>query len=88
MKCPYCGAQISGVYFSTTCPSCSKPLHTCRACAFYSPSSHYGCRENVDELVQDKDRSNFCDSYRLTDKEISGNKSDDALRKLESMFNF
>lgn len=70
-KCPYCGSQVSAVYYSTTCPSCSKSLHSCRCCRYYSPSSHYGCRENVDELVQDKERSNFCDYFRLREDSIS-----------------
>ena len=32
---------------------------------FYSPGSHYDCRETVDDPVSDKERSNFCDSFRV-----------------------
>ncbi len=85
MKCPFCGAEVSSVYYSTTCPSCSKALHTCRACTFYSPSSHYACRENVDELVQDKDRPNFCDYFRLTEKSLKD--SSQSASKAEDVFN-
>ena len=85
MKCPFCGAEVSSVFYNTTCPSCSKALHTCRTCSFYSPSSHYGCRESVDELVQDKDRPNFCDYFRLTQNSVK-NSSENAA-KAEDVFN-
>jgi hypothetical protein len=75
MSCPYCGARVDSVYYSTTCPQCGKALHTCVSCRFYSPQSHYGCRETVDELVQDKQRQNFCDSFSLTDKKIENSDS-------------
>ncbi len=84
MKCPFCGQNVSSVYYSTSCPSCSKALHTCRTCSFYSPSSHYGCRESVDELVQDKDRPNFCDYFRLTENTLGGEKN---ASKAEDVFN-
>ncbi|MCR4675858.1 MAG: hypothetical protein K5634_01345 [Sphaerochaetaceae bacterium] len=84
-NCPYCGSSVSNVYYSTTCPSCGKPLHTCRCCKFYSPSSHYGCRESVDELVQDKDRPNFCDYFRLTEKKIESSSA--SSKSAEELFN-
>ena len=87
MKCPFCGADVSSVYYSTTCPSCSKALHTCMTCSFYSPSAHYGCRENVDELVQDKNRPNFCDSFRLTDRQVTAGGSAGIASKAEDVFN-
>ena len=88
MNCPYCNAPVSGVYYSTACPSCGKSLHTCTACKFYSPSSHYGCRETVDELVRDKDRPNFCDSFALTENGVKTEASTQAaLDKFDSFFN-
>lgn len=85
MKCPFCGAQVSSVCYNTGCPTCSKALHTCRTCSFYNPSSHYGCRESVDELVQDKDRPNFCDYFRLTEKSLKDNSENAS--KAEDVFN-
>ncbi len=32
---------------------------------FYEPGSHYDCHETIDALVSDKERSNFCDSFKL-----------------------
>lgn len=69
--CPYCGKPIDFTIGRTTiCPACSKELHTCSACRFYSPGAHYDCSEDVDELVADKSRPNFCDSFVLTDRHL------------------
>ena len=92
-KCPYCGAELSSaVYSSTECPSCSRVLHSCRCCSFYSPDAHYGCRESVDEPVWDKEKSNHCDYFRLTDKCIGSSSDDDKRKKarenLANLFNF
>lgn len=97
IQCPYCGAVISNsVYHSSECPSCKRPLHSCRCCTFYSPESHYGYRESVDEPVWDKEKSNFCDYFCMgsavkpvktssTEPEDKAKKSREALDKL---FNF
>ena len=91
-KCPFCGAEISTpVSYKAECPSCSRMIHSCVCCSFYSPSSHYGCKESVDEPVWDKERSNFCDYFRLTEKASAG-KDDERARKsreaLKNLFNF
>ena len=92
-KCPFCGAELtSGVYSSTECPSCSKVLHSCRCCSFFSPDAHYGCRESVDEPVWDKEKSNHCDFFRLTEKSICSSSDDEKRKKarenLANLFSF
>lgn len=84
MKCPYCKAELSFVSYATSCPSCGKSLHTCKACKYYSPNEPYGCHEHIDEPVVDKDHPNFCDFYSLTDKEIDNKTSS---KKAEDIFN-
>ena len=91
--CPNCGAEISlPIHNSTECPKCSIPLHACRFCSFYSPEAHYGCRETVDEPVWDKERGNFCDHFRLTDKHVGSSAQQDRSKKareaLANLFNF
>ena len=68
------------------CPSCSRVLHSCRCCTFYSPDSHYGCRESVDEPVWDKEKSNHCDWFRLTDKSL-GSPADEEKKARENLAN-
>lgn len=63
--CRKCGKMIEEgqIYRTSVCPFCGADLHSCINCRFYSPDSHYGCKETVDELVKDKERANFCDFY-------------------------
>ncbi len=96
-NCPYCSNPIpERISRNTECPSCGRPLHCCKCCSFYSPDSHYGCKETIDEPVWDKNAANFCDYYRFnTSLGISSissdsssdkaNKSREALEKLFSI---
>ena len=47
------------------CPLCHADLHVCRACDFYESGAHNDCRESSAEFVNDKERSNFCDYFRV-----------------------
>lgn len=70
-----------------------KEQHTCFNCRFYSKGAHYDCRENIDELVKDKDRPNFCEYFSPdsdailkseTEKKEKASKAEDAFN---SFFN-
>ena len=66
--CWKCGNDIiieENISRSQVCPVCKADLHSCRNCCFYEPGSHYDCHETVEELVSDKERANFCDSFKL-----------------------
>ncbi len=92
--CWKCKSEVKGfeiVTRSDVCPDCGKDLHSCRNCQFYSPGSHYDCYESVEELVVDKERSNFCENFKL--KRLWGESSEDsesaaakARRTLDSLF--
>ncbi len=94
-NCPYCGSPIpEQVSRTTECPSCARSLHSCKCCTYYSPDSHYGCRETIDEAVWDKEKANFCDYFKLKNtgassgvskQEEAAQKSRDALAKLFSI---
>lgn len=43
----------------------------CVTCKFYSKGSHYDCRENIDELVTDKERPNFCEYYQKDERKAA-----------------
>ena len=47
------------------CPLCHADLHVCKACEFYESGSHNDCRESSADMVTDKERSNFCDYFRV-----------------------
>ena len=64
--CWKCSLPIDGtkeIFRSSTCPECGADLHSCRNCKFYEVGAHYDCHETIDELVTDKERSNFCDYF-------------------------
>ncbi len=49
---------------SDHCKHCLADLRCCRGCFHFDPTRRYQCRENVDELVKIKEKSNFCDYYQ------------------------
>ncbi|OJF76246.1 MAG: hypothetical protein BKP49_08115 [Treponema sp. CETP13] len=89
--CWKCGKEtkINGfVSRSDVCPNCGADIRSCKNCVFYEPGAHYDCHETIDELVTDKERSNFCDYFKLNsigDSKKNSNKSEnskDAFNKL------
>lgn len=88
MICWKCRKEINvnEIYRNTECPLCKADLHCCKACSFFSPESHYNCKESVDENIVDKERSNFCDFFRAkTDFPPSG--EDDKSKRAKDAFN-
>ncbi|MCR4735851.1 MAG: hypothetical protein K5829_12700 [Treponema sp.] len=67
MICWKCQKEISfeSIHRSDECPFCHADLHSCRACEFYEKASHNDCRESSAELVTDKEKSNFCDYFKV-----------------------
>jgi hypothetical protein len=56
-------------------------------CEFYYPNAYRQCKESILELVQDKERANFCDFFRPSIGGASGSDGqDDALNKLNDLF--
>jgi DNA-directed RNA polymerase subunit RPC12/RpoP len=69
--CYRCGAEFPRdlvVTRSLECPSCSAPVRCCKNCTFYEVGAHWDCRETIPDPVFDKERSNFCDYFRLADR--------------------
>ena len=50
------------------CPFCHADLHACCACRFYEKGVHNDCRETSAEFTADKERSNFCDYFTVSEK--------------------
>ena len=88
--CWKCGSEnlVDMVSRSSECPQCHSDLHCCRNCIHYMPGSHYDCHETVDELVGDKEHSNFCGFFsprRKFDSKGPGN--DEKKSKAVDAFN-
>lgn len=71
---------------NSQCTFCGSDLHSCKNCIYYSPGSHYDCHETVDELVKDKEKANFCDSFKIK-KEFNNKQGDDMAKKAVDAFN-
>lgn len=69
MVCWKCGVSIAELPMplgrSAECPACAADLHVCRMCEFYDPKVSKSCRETIAEEVKNKERSNFCDYFRI-----------------------
>lgn len=48
------------------CPHCSSPLHCCKMCQFYDASAYNECREPQAERILEKEKSNFCEYFKLS----------------------
>lgn len=76
MICYKCSKEIPDTISRTTeCPHCKADLHVCKACKFYSPGSHYDCKETVDDIVTDKERANFCDYFKYNTEQNTQNQT-------------
>jgi hypothetical protein len=68
LVCWKCGASLEGEPLPlarlAVCPACRADLHVCRLCVFYDPGVADHCREPVAEVVQDKERGNFCGYFQ------------------------
>ena len=71
------------------CPGCGRGVRVCRNCKFYSPGSHWDCRETISEPVREKDMVNFCDFFSLdTSSRPEGEHKKNGDRSaLDSLFN-
>lgn len=90
--CWKCGSEIKEetITRDSVCVVCKKDLRSCRNCMFYSPGSHYDCRETVEDQVSDKERTNFCESFKVR-RIWSGNSNADdkaaaAKKAFDSLF--
>jgi hypothetical protein len=68
LVCWKCGASIAKLPLplgrAEVCPACRADLHVCRLCEFYDTRAANSCREPVADLVQNKERSNFCGYFK------------------------
>jgi rRNA maturation protein Nop10 len=89
MKCAFCHEEIAEtkIHIRDECPACGRDLHICLNCEFYDANAYRQCRESIRELIQDKEKANFCDFFRAakSDTADTGKESDD-FKKLQDLF--
>ncbi len=65
-QCQFCGAAVTlsePIPRESSCESCRRDYHACRQCRHYDPALNNSCRETEAELVENKERRNFCEFF-------------------------
>ena len=72
LACHRCGASLAALSLPLSrrdqCADCSADLHVCRMCIYFDKSVTRQCREDGADDVTDKDRPNFCDWFKPSDR--------------------
>lgn len=92
LTCFKCGKSLSDTFKILvgrwdTCPSCSSDLRCCKMCQFYDQKSYNECRESSADRVQDKEKANFCDYFKIGSIGTNPDKErEDALARASALF--
>ena len=82
LACHRCGASLAALSLPLSrrdqCPDCSADLHICRMCIYFDKNVTRQCREDGADDVTDKDRPNFCDWFKPSDKAYDGSANAEA----------
>ena len=82
LVCYRCGASLAALSLPLSrrdqCPDCSADLHVCKMCVSFDSTVPRNCREDGAEDVTDKERPNFCDWFRPSDKAFDPMRKSDA----------
>lgn len=63
-RCWNCATTLpSGVDFRGACPKCNSPLHCCKQCANFEPSTRFQCIKPVPVRIAYKDQANECELF-------------------------
>jgi hypothetical protein len=69
-SCQLCGAAMTlgdPIGREATCESCQRDLRCCRQCRHYDTAYHNSCRETEADIVEDKERRNFCEYFSFSE---------------------
>lgn len=75
-----------------TCGACGVDVRVCKNCEHYDPSAYNECRETAAERIVNKDKSNFCDYFRIRfandgkSGKLASSTKDDIVRQLDDLF--
>ncbi len=60
-RCYNCATTLpAGVDFKGNCPKCGVPLHCCKQCAHFEPSTRFQCLKPIPLRIPSKDQGNEC----------------------------
>ncbi|PCI73479.1 MAG: hypothetical protein COB20_16160 [SAR86 cluster bacterium] len=80
IQCWRCGTTLRNLLLPFSryeeCSTCNADLHACISCKNYAPALSDSCSEDRAEFVQDNEKANFCDFFKVNPKPY--NKKDGA----------
>lgn len=84
LQCYKCGKELSEAFKvmlsrTDSCKSCMADLRCCKMCIHYDPKSYNDCRESMADRIQDKEKANFCDYFKIGSSFVDANKEREAL---------
>ena len=63
-RCFSCATALpDGVDFSGNCPKCNAPLHCCKQCSHFAPSTRFQCLKPIPARIPAKDKANDCNLF-------------------------
>ena len=63
-RCYNCAVTLpTGTDFAQECPKCGVPLHCCKQCTYFEPSTRFQCLKPIPERIASKDKANECEWF-------------------------
>ena len=64
-RCFNCSTTLpADVDFGGACPKCNAPLHCCKQCAHFEPSTRFQCLKPIPLRIAPKDQANLCELFK------------------------
>lgn len=89
LTCYHCKKSNSidaKVGFREECLHCKADLHVCKNCDFYDVKSYNECREPSADVVRDKEKFNFCDFFKPSQRDGQISEKDKLKAAAEALF--
>lgn len=63
-RCYNCTTTLpADIDFKGNCPKCNAPLHCCKQCSHFEPSTRFQCLKPIPERIAYKDKPNECSLF-------------------------
>ncbi len=91
-RCAQCGTVLNAmVETESKCTKCGLPIHSCKMCTHFDPSSRFECRQPIPARISPKDAFNACSYYDIrqsVERETTsgGVRTNDARQAFENLF--
>lgn len=64
-RCWNCSSTLpTDIDMKGNCPKCSSPLHVCKQCSYFEPSTRFQCLKPIPVRISPKDQPNECELFK------------------------